>query len=392
MEWFEEALEILVAQIEGKGKVSGVEFLAEYFTTYHPKEFLDYNDGESEDESADLYANATVDHFQQWLIVNHQHKVGVGNRYRWSKPIPDSTKASSDKIEQPIVLDELVLNEDEKKVASKSFANLSEHDIEHLDSIYEKALGAGDEILIADFAHRVAIAHDARDDRSILTADKWVNCADKALSGKHTHYAKAAYIYAVNLKHNLSGLHYEKAYQVVPRTERDKGTLRYVREARLQFQSDGNQEKASELYVYENKLQLALSTRYKNLGRRLFALISKSGESPLYVFITALIVIVFCAFLYSHNGVYASDNFFSELGLSNEEISDINSIASNETVGCLNALKISLYYSIVTFTTLGYGDFSPSSTLVRTISSIEAALGLLLTSLFMVCAVRKYAR
>ncbi|HHX8564391.1 TPA: ion channel [Vibrio diabolicus] len=51
----------------------------------------------------------------------------------------------------------------------------------------------------------------------------------------------------------------------------------------------------------------------------------------------------------------------------------------------------SVYFALVTFTTLGYGDFSPVGA-VRFVATAQALLGLLLTSLFMVTLVRKFSR
>ncbi len=55
-------------------------------------------------------------------------------------------------------------------------------------------------------------------------------------------------------------------------------------------------------------------------------------------------------------------------------------------------VKTCLYFSVVTFTTLGYGDLAPEPQVGRILASAEAALGFVLMSLFLVCIVRKYSR
>ena len=70
----------------------------------------------------------------------------------------------------------------------------------------------------------------------------------------------------------------------------------------------------------------------------------------------------------------------------------INGIYSSSANGVIDSFTTCFYFSVVTFTTLGYGDFSPVNAFTRLISSSEAICGLLLTSLFMVTVVRKYAR
>jgi len=51
-----------------------------------------------------------------------------------------------------------------------------------------------------------------------------------------------------------------------------------------------------------------------------------------------------------------------------------------------------LYFSFVTFTTLGYGDVRPCEGVGRVLASAEAVFGFVLMSLFLVCFVRKFSR
>lgn len=46
----------------------------------------------------------------------------------------------------------------------------------------------------------------------------------------------------------------------------------------------------------------------------------------------------------------------------------------------LESLEDQIYFSITTFTTLGYGDFKPATAAARNLASIEASLGVLLTA------------
>jgi len=50
-----------------------------------------------------------------------------------------------------------------------------------------------------------------------------------------------------------------------------------------------------------------------------------------------------------------------------------------------------LYFSVVTFTTLGYGDFSPKPE-YRLLAGAEAVIGAALMAVFIVCLTRKYIR
>jgi hypothetical protein len=51
-----------------------------------------------------------------------------------------------------------------------------------------------------------------------------------------------------------------------------------------------------------------------------------------------------------------------------------------------------LYFSVVTFTTLGYGDFRPEPGWPRMLCSVEAILGAATMATFIVCLTRKYTR
>jgi hypothetical protein len=51
-----------------------------------------------------------------------------------------------------------------------------------------------------------------------------------------------------------------------------------------------------------------------------------------------------------------------------------------------------LYFSVVTFTTLGYGDLRPAQGLPRALAAIEALIGVTLMSLFLVTLARRFIR
>jgi hypothetical protein len=94
------------------------------------------------------------------------------------------------------------------------------------------------------------------------------------------------------------------------------------------------------------------------------------GSSIAYVLINAL---VFSALGLSHNNqVYT---FERELGL-----------AEN-----LEFLGYAVYFSVVTFTTLGYGDFAPLGW-ARAFAAIEAFVGVFMIALFVVSFVKKMTR
>jgi len=102
------------------------------------------------------------------------------------------------------------------------------------------------------------------------------------------------------------------------------------------------------------------------------------GEAPSRVVIFSMILILICAMAY----------FFTGLDYSGEvqQFSWDNGFASNLATfgGCL-------YYSVVTFTTLGYGDFIPIG-FSRVIAALEAFIGSFTMALFVVVFVKKMTR
>jgi len=101
-------------------------------------------------------------------------------------------------------------------------------------------------------------------------------------------------------------------------------------------------------------------------GRLLFGY----GERPVRVLIASALIIVLCAFFYSQQG-----------SLVYREGPTTPSFAQG------------LYFSTITFTTLGYGDLYPSPDgLCRQLAMAEAVAGGCLMALFVVCLAKQFSR
>jgi len=98
-------------------------------------------------------------------------------------------------------------------------------------------------------------------------------------------------------------------------------------------------------------------------------LLTKYGTSFIRVFLASVVVVVFCAFLYTT---------FDSLLFHNTEVQEPNFLSS-------------LYFSIVTFTTLGYGDYHAVGAM-RFVAASEAFIGTALTALFTVIVARHIIR
>ncbi|GAA0787582.1 MULTISPECIES: pentapeptide repeat-containing protein [Pseudomonadati] len=102
------------------------------------------------------------------------------------------------------------------------------------------------------------------------------------------------------------------------------------------------------------------------------------GEAPLRVIGFSMVLILFCALCY----------FFTGLSYSNQ-IHQFN--FSNHFEQNINLLLNCIYYSVVTFTTLGYGDFIPIG-YSKAVAAIEAFTGSFTIALFVVVFVKKMNR
>ncbi|WP_407332718.1 ion channel [Enterovibrio sp. 27052020O] len=102
------------------------------------------------------------------------------------------------------------------------------------------------------------------------------------------------------------------------------------------------------------------------------------GESPIRVVFFSLALILISAMLYFVTGIQFSGEpvgYSAEQGLS----------------GNLQAFAECLYYSVVTFTTLGYGDYIPIG-MSRLVAATEAFTGSFTIALFVVVFVKKMTR
>ncbi|MBY5993545.1 pentapeptide repeat-containing protein [Ferrimonas balearica] len=103
------------------------------------------------------------------------------------------------------------------------------------------------------------------------------------------------------------------------------------------------------------------------------------GEAPLRVVSFALSVMVFCALLFLVGG-FIDDGALKRLDQANSLREALHLAAS------------SLYYSVITFTTLGYGDIAPAPGFSRFVAALEALTGSFTLALFVVVFAKKMTR
>lgn len=161
---------------------------------------------------------------------------------------------------------------------------------------------------------------------------------------------------------------------------------RVYRQLKLVFQDSGNYERAGEFFLREMCcLRQAMVRRGGHLRRRAYWYVFEKtagyGERPGRVLLWALGAAVFFAFVHGWLGIQ----------------DDPGRWAVGPGIGWpgldgMRAFGTSLYFSVVTFSSLGYGDLQPAPVWGRLCSGIEAVLGVISMSLFLVCVVRKLGR
>ena len=102
------------------------------------------------------------------------------------------------------------------------------------------------------------------------------------------------------------------------------------------------------------------------------------GEAPIRIVGISVLFIIICASLYTFTGLNFQGEVLSYDGT--------KSLSEN-----FSLFLSCLYYSVVTFTTLGYGDFTPVG-ISRAIAAVEAFTGSFTIALFVVVFVKKMTR
>jgi len=152
------------------------------------------------------------------------------------------------------------------------------------------------------------------------------------------------------------------------------------RNLRKQTENTGHFETAGAFFVLEMTMRRYQMRRW-SIGR-LFSktvdLFCGYGERPFRVVLVSIMVILSCALLYFAFGI----NDRTGMVIFDPALSLLEN--------SLNFLNV-LYFSVVTFTTLGYGDMSPIG-ITRLIAASEAFLGAFVLALIVVVFVKKMTR
>ncbi|WP_247002582.1 pentapeptide repeat-containing protein [Halosolutus gelatinilyticus] len=162
-------------------------------------------------------------------------------------------------------------------------------------------------------------------------------------------------------------------------TARAESARWVYRELQRLYEENAFPERVSEYYIREMDLRRRQAW---HLGNYLHALklagsrwIMRYGTSPWRVLTTSLVLILLCAVLYPLTGG------IQEVGTDSAVTYQIEDPTETPANVLLRAFFKGLYFSVITFATLGYGDIQPVGSLARAIAGVETMLGSLLMAL-----------
>jgi hypothetical protein len=157
------------------------------------------------------------------------------------------------------------------------------------------------------------------------------------------------------------------------------------RQLKLNYQNSGEYTTAGDFFVRESECkrsQLRDERPVEWIKHTFFYWLSGYGERPMWVLRWMATFVLVFAWIQGLFGLYDGDTPVVGPGI--EWI---------PTIGGLDRFLTALYFSMVTFTSLGYGDVRPAEWwLPRILAGVEATIGLALMALLMVCVVRKFSR
>lgn len=388
--WYDELASLLKKHFDDteKKSVDGEQFLRNYLVDNPLESFTE----EDEDQIVDKY----LDHFQNYLLQFPWVKVDQ-SAYRWINELAKiDTKVSSvgenDIPACDVIRLQQILDKDTKlEVADIEWAKQ--------ELLIEKCNFSNVEALAYKLAHE--ISHHTNftlEDRykawlfaayKSHSTVKYIECMELASDCKASLFK---FDEAANtLKQAIFRL--DKSLEVggedrwinscIKRIKRrlllsfrptkstdDELLLRLIRKCRVYYEQAGNREMSSKLFVIETDVVYRTKNFVVKSVMLLYWLFSKYGESPVRVLSTSLAIILLWALIYQAMGICCN---------------------LDADKGTLELFETNVYFSVVTFTTLGYGDFSPPIN-GRLLASVQAMLGLFMTSLFLVTFVRKYSR
>jgi len=363
-QWYLVALEQLKNKLNSVKVVNGLEFLEDFVLENRDAFFENL-----EFDEVDHFVSEEFNSFEKWLSVDQSQYVNVGKNAKWYS-------ISTKKKITPQLKINFNLTTDEKMLLGLEALGLHAGKVQEFKTLYQKLAATNFHELKFKCAIRLAkCAELSRDVHEIELIEFWLNASDAAIKTNLLLEAcdcksKAAYHYLRTSNHEEAAKTYEGAFNIVASVEFDN-KKQLLKNARIQYQLFGDHESASRVFSQEKTLEYSKASHIQKVALWLYRFTSSYGESPKRV-------------LWNCAGVLLVSTLLA-FGLQ-------IAVGKDDIPFTWSALANSAYYSVVTFTTLGYGDFSPKTHWGQLFASVLAIIGLIYTSLFMVAVVRKYSR
>lgn len=169
-----------------------------------------------------------------------------------------------------------------------------------------------------------------------------------------------------------------KRHEALVRFEEAEEIYRSLRQA---YDSAGRFDNAGSFFRMEMTMRRMLLPPW-SVGRvwsKIVDLFCAYGESPPRVIGFSVLINLLCAIAYFVMGIKSAEG---PLRL------DLQAGLADNVVAYLNCV----YYSIVTFTTLGYGDITPTAGLLRALAAIQAFTGAFMMAMFVAVFGKKMTR
>ncbi|MUL03294.1 two pore domain potassium channel family protein [Aliivibrio fischeri] len=353
-------------------EVNDLEFLIDYYKDYPPSELED-PDSDFSREEIERLAQEQLPKIKRYLMEKENYWLIVDvDKFKEGKST--ASLKSGSPLEQKLTVEEQAL-------INTHFQELGIQERRNLLNLYEQKvsrLGNNKEKFDVLKSLCNSYKYSSIDDSNYLRILK--NTGDLALelneSDGFKYFEYSAKIYRERYEHDDSAEQFRLAIVAANKAgERKEEVLVLTRSMRIQYELAGNEEKAAIAFVEENKLKRVICGK-PEVG--ILHRISDYCQNPEKVALGAGFLILFSTLVYAIFGLVPS-------GFDKQSL-----LIGDET--CYRVLWDSLYFSIVTFTTLGYGDFSPSDGISRIMANIQSLGGLFFTSLFLVTLVKKYGR
>lgn len=168
--------------------------------------------------------------------------------------------------------------------------------------------------------------------------------------------------------------HYKKAYE---------NTAKAYRSIAVKFEKNNLSDYAGEYYYRSKKIENRALSGMDRIKSYIFWMLCGYGERPTYALITSIEIVLVFAIMYMFTGLACDGNVINYTDELSQGILFVPNMYSD-------FLK-SLYFSITTFTTVGYGDITPigMSTLL---SGVEMLLGVTMVGIWTATLARKIIR